>query len=281
MLTGQRAFQRETAAETMTAILNEDPPELSGTRAELSPALDRIVRHCLEKNPAERFQTARDVAFALEAFSGTSLTAVSGAIPAAPAPARWRRPLAMAVVAVAALAAGVLADRAIRPAPASVAFETKTWDSEWITNARFSPDGQTIVFSAAPTGNIPQLFVIRPGTVTSQPLGEPGVHLLSISSKGELAVITGARPIGHRLFRGTLARMTMDGAPRPWMEHISEADWSPDGSTMAVIRVEGGKAVLEYPIGKALFESVGGYLSDLARVTGRQAGRVLRSSHPR
>ena len=57
--------------------------------------------------------------------------------------------------------------------------------------------------------------------------------------------------------------MTMDGAPRPWMEHISEADWSPDGSTMAVTRVEGGKAVLEYPIGKALFESVGGYLSDL------------------
>ena len=263
MLSGQRAFQRETPADTMTAILKEDPPELSATRADLSPALDRIVRHCLEKNAAERFQTARDVAFALEAFSGTSLTAVSGAIPAASAPARWRRPLTMAVVALVALATGVLADRAIRPAPASVAFETKTWDSEWITNARFAPDGQTIVFSAATTGNVPQLFVIRPGAVTSQPVGERGVHLLSISSKGELAVITGAQSIGHRIFKGTLARMTMEGGPRPWMEHVSEADWSPDGTTIAVIREESGKTQLEFPIGKVLYQSPGGYLSDL------------------
>ena len=80
----------------MTAILKEDPPELvSGTRADLSPALDRIVRHCLEKNPAERFQTARDVAFALEALSGTSLSRGVGGDPggagACPlASRRWR-----------------------------------------------------------------------------------------------------------------------------------------------------------------------------------------------
>ena len=66
MLTGQRAFQRDTAADTMTAILNEDPPELARPRADIPPALDRIVRHCLEKNPDERFQSARDLAFALE-----------------------------------------------------------------------------------------------------------------------------------------------------------------------------------------------------------------------
>ena len=85
MLTGQRAFQRDTAADTMTAILTEDPPELSATRPELSPALDRIVRHCLEKNPDERFQSARDVAFALEALSGTAVSrsAVAVAPPAA------------------------------------------------------------------------------------------------------------------------------------------------------------------------------------------------------
>jgi len=74
IFTGKRAFQRDTAAETMTAILREDPPDLSLSRADLPPTLDRIVRHCLEKNPAERFQTARDVAFALEAFSGTAIT---------------------------------------------------------------------------------------------------------------------------------------------------------------------------------------------------------------
>ena len=74
MRAGQRAFRRETAAETMTMILREDPAELSVSRADLPPALERIVRHCLEKNPAERFQTARDVAFALEAFSGSAIS---------------------------------------------------------------------------------------------------------------------------------------------------------------------------------------------------------------
>ena len=74
MLTGRHAFQRNTAAETMTAILREDPPDLMTTRVDLSPGLERIVRHCLEKNPVERFQSARDVAFALEALSGTEVS---------------------------------------------------------------------------------------------------------------------------------------------------------------------------------------------------------------
>jgi eukaryotic-like serine/threonine-protein kinase len=265
MLTGQRAFQRDTAAETMTAILREDPPELSAARAELSPALDRIVRHCLEKNPAERFQSARDVAFALEAFSGTSITTVSGAVPAVVTPPRrrWLLPVAFVLVAALALAAGVFADRATRPAPSPISFETKTWDSEWITNARFAPDGQTIVFSAALDGTVPRLFAIRPGTVTSQPFGPPATHLLSISSKGELAVITDAVPVGHRLFSGTLARMTMDGAPRPWMKDVREADWSPDGSTLALTRVVNDQYQLEYPIGHVLYQLTSGYLSDL------------------
>ncbi|MEX2273933.1 MAG: protein kinase [Vicinamibacterales bacterium] len=77
MLTGGRAFLRPTAAETMTAILNEDPPDLAAARAGLSPALDRIVGHCLEKDPGDRFQTARDVAFALDALSGSGVTAAS------------------------------------------------------------------------------------------------------------------------------------------------------------------------------------------------------------
>jgi dipeptidyl aminopeptidase/acylaminoacyl peptidase len=264
MLTGRRAFQHDTAAETLTAILREDPPDLPSVRADLSPALDRIVRHGLEKNPAERFQTARDVAFALEALSGTNVASVSGAVPVPPPAAmrRWMRIAVGAVVAAAVLAAAVVAGRAMRPASSPITFETKTWDAEWITNARFAPDGQTIVFSAALEGAEPRLFVIRPGTVTSQPVGEPDVHLLSVSSKGELAVLTGAQFRGHRLFRGTLARMTMDGAPRPWMTGISEADWSPDGSTLAVIRIVNARSQLEYPVGRVLYARASGYLSD-------------------
>jgi serine/threonine protein kinase/tetratricopeptide (TPR) repeat protein len=73
MLTGRRAFRGDTAVETMNAILKEEPPGLAGSAPEVSPALERVVRHCLEKNPAERFQSARDIAFALgEASSGSA-----------------------------------------------------------------------------------------------------------------------------------------------------------------------------------------------------------------
>ena len=72
IVTGQRPFTRESTVETLNAILKDDPPEPTTIRADLPPAFDRIVRHCLEKNPAERFQTARDVIFALETLTGTS-----------------------------------------------------------------------------------------------------------------------------------------------------------------------------------------------------------------
>jgi hypothetical protein len=65
MLSGKRAFQKDSSADTMAAILNEDPAELSGGGKKIPPAVDRIVRHCLEKSPAERFQSARDLAFDL------------------------------------------------------------------------------------------------------------------------------------------------------------------------------------------------------------------------
>ena len=108
MLTGRRAFQRDTAAETMTAVLREDPPEWSGTQAAVSPALDRIVRHCLEKDPGERFQAARDVAFALEALVGAGPSASGGASPPALAAAAGRRRRGRVVIASVAVAALML-----------------------------------------------------------------------------------------------------------------------------------------------------------------------------
>ena len=118
MLTGRRAFQRDTAAETMTAILREDPPDPALVRTEISPALDRIVRHCLEKNPIERFQTARDVAFALDALSG-SATGSGTSVAAVSAPAARRMPLERVAWALAVLAVGLVAAWLAwkRPAP--------------------------------------------------------------------------------------------------------------------------------------------------------------------
>ena len=263
MLSGQRAFQRDTAADTMTAILKEDPPEFAGTRTDISPALDRIIRHCLEKNPVERFQSARDVAFALEALSG-SATSAAKVIAAPGGRSRMRR---RAVVMLGALvvagAAGVFAGRAMAPRSAPpMRFTTKTFEPQTIVNARFMPDGESIVFSSALIGNLVQLFEIRSGTVEARPFGLPRTHLLSVSSKGELAVLTNAKYIAQRLFQGTLARMSIEGSPRPWMEGVREADWSPDGSTLAVVHDTGSSDRLEYPIGKALYETAG-YVSDL------------------
>jgi Tol biopolymer transport system component len=266
MLAGRRAFERDTAADTMTAILKEDPPEFDRARADIPPSLDRIIRHCLEKNVVERFQSARDVAFALESLSGSAPVPVAAAdAVSAPVARKNRRGLGMAIAAlliVAAAAAGGIAGRTtapkVLPAPR---FTMKTFEPQTIVNARFMPDGNGIVFSSALTGNAVRLFQIQAGLTEARSFGPPNTHLLSISSKGELAVLTNVSLIGQRLFKGTLARMTVEGSPRPWMENVREADWSQDGTTLAIVHDEGSKDRLEYPIGTVLYETAG-YVSD-------------------
>jgi len=266
MLDGKRAFERDTAADTMTAILKEDAPEFDRTRADIPPALDRIVRHCLEKNVVERFQSARDVAFALEALSGSA--PVPQAIPdrVTPVPVKKsRRGLGAglaALLVVAAAVGGGFAGRATAPRmPSAPRFTMKTFEPQTIINARFTPDGTGIVFSAALSGNAPRLFHIQAGLLEARPFGPTRTHLLSVSSKGELAVLTNANLIGQRLFKGTLSRMSIEGSPRPWMEDVREADWSPDGAALAIVHDVGSRDRLEYPIGSVLYETTG-YVSD-------------------
>ena len=280
MVSGARAFQRDTAADTMTAILTQEPPALVGSRPDLSPALDRIVRHCLEKNPNERFQSARDVAFALEALSGSSPSGVmpSTSTPVAPTRRFALSPLVVATAVAAAAVAGVAGSRMFQSsAPPPMAFTMKTFEPQAIFNARLMPDGETVVFSSARAGSEPSLFEIRQGTLEARPFGPPQTHLLTVSSKGELAVLTNAVYVNHRLFTGTLSRMTLEGAPRPWLDGVREADWSPDGSTLAIVRDLGTRDRLEYPIGTKLYEA-GGYLSD-PRVS-PDGTRVAFMEHP-
>ncbi|MGH9408765.1 MAG: protein kinase domain-containing protein [Vicinamibacterales bacterium] len=263
MLTGRRAYQRETPAETMTAILKEDPPEMTGLRPDLSPALDRIVRHCVEKSPSERFQSARDIAFALEALSGSGTATSSPQVAAAArVPRGWIHPVLWSASIVVAAAAGVAGARLMRPPESQVSYERKTFDVHPIFNARFLPDGKSIAYSAMNAELQTELFVLHDGRVAPERIAEPGTHLLSVSSKGELAVLTGARYILHRLFTGTLARMMPGGAPRPWMDNVREADWAPNGESIAVVHDLGnGHDQLEFPAGTPLYE-VTGYLSD-------------------
>jgi eukaryotic-like serine/threonine-protein kinase len=263
MLTGARVFVGDTGVEVMTAILRYDPPELAAPA--VPRPLDRIVRRCLEKVPTRRFQSASDIAFALEALAApTAETSALALAPTADARPPWRLAWLAAAAAIGLLVGGALTWLTRAPAqPSSTqTFEAKTFDRRPITNARFMPDGQTIVYSTTSAGNSAELFVINPSAEAPQALGVVEAHLLAVSARGELALIVNARLIDQRLYGGTLARMTVGSSPRAVTDNVREADWSPDGSQLAVVHDLGnGRDRLEYPAGTALHEA-SGYLSD-------------------
>jgi Tol biopolymer transport system component len=258
MLAGQRAFQGETAADTITSILSKEPPDLSVTNKDVHPGLDRIIRHSLEKNPEERFQSARDLAFDLEALSGISTATV-----AVPVETRKVRRVPTTVVLVAAgvafgaVAALIVAGRLARRDPPT--FHQLTFRRGTIGSARFGPDGQTILYSAAWEGKPLEPFVARSEAPESRPFGILGAEVLGLSRTGEIALALGSHRDLPFTQAGTLARATLAGgsAPREVLEEVQFADWSPDGRALAVVRVVGAKTRLEYPIGKTLFETTG------------------------
>jgi eukaryotic-like serine/threonine-protein kinase len=258
MLAGQRAFQGETAADTITSILSKEPPDLSVTNKDVHPGLDRIIRHSLEKNPEERFQSARDLAFDLEALSGISTVTV-----AVPVETRKVRRVPTTVVLVAAgvafgaVAALVVAGRLARRDPPT--FHQLTFRRGTIGAARFGPDGQTILYSAAWEGRPLEPFLARAEAPESKPFGLVGAEVLGVSRAGEIAFSLGSHESGGFTQGGTLARATLAGgsAPREVLEEVQWADWSPDGRMLAVVRDVGAKNRLEYPIGKTLLETDG------------------------
>ncbi len=253
--------------------------------AGVPPHLDRVVHRCLEKSPSQRFHAARDIAFALEAMAATPSASASGPVqPAATAAVaaagatRWWWLAGVAAAGLGGVALGALAMRQSAPAPAGVvSFDARTFNRLPITNARFMPDGKTIVYSATPSGSTPQLFVISPTAEAPQPLGVANAHLLAVSKTGELAVIVSPRFLDQRLYGGTLARMTIGSSPRPVAEDVREADWSPDGLAMAIVRDLGNlRDRLEFPAGTRLHEA-GGFLSN-PRVS-PDGGRVAFVEH--
>jgi dipeptidyl aminopeptidase/acylaminoacyl peptidase len=266
MLAGRRAFERDSAVEVMAAIVRDDPPDLP----ERVPAsVARVVRRCLEKTPAQRFQSMTDLGFALEAVAASSMTtgpASSEALPSAVTRAPQRPwpvvPIAAALGGLALGAAAMFTVGGRAPASTPVTYEAKTFDRLPVMNARFMPDGQTIVYSSAGRGFAPSLHVISPSAEAPQDLAVPNAHLLSVSRKGELALVVNARYLSQRLYTGTLARMTLGSSPRAVLESVREADWGPDAESMAIVHDLGnGRDRLEYPQGTALHE-VTGYLSD-------------------
>ena len=252
MLSGQRPFKGASAGEIMAAILKEEPPDLSVTNRNVSPGLERLVRHCLEKNPERRFQSARDLAFDLETLTGVSGAAEAARAPAAPS-RNWHRSLVPAVL----LGLGILGGwglQAIREKPSAPSYTRLTFRRGTVFGARFAPDGQTVVYSAAWEGEPARLYATRAGSVESRRLQLPDARLLAVSSTSELAILIGRQSVWTPT--GTLARVPLEGgAPRELLEDVSLADWTPDGRDLAVVRKVGGKDRLEFPIGKVLYET--------------------------
>jgi hypothetical protein len=279
MLTGQRAFEGKSQLSVASAIVEKEPAPISTVKPLTPLALDHAIRRCLAKDPEDRWQTARDLELELKWIAeGGSQTGVPIAVAARPAVRpriAWMLTAVFAVVAAAALLFASLSRRGPEP----LAFRQLNFRREAIFQASFATERDTVVYSAATWGNTPQIFTVRPDYPEPQPLGPPGMHLLAVSSKGELAVLIGARYVWHRLFTGTLARMPLGGgAPREIQEGVRQADWSPDGSQLAIIREVGGRDRLEYPIGRVLRE-VSGYMTDV-RVSPR-GDRIAYFEHPR
>jgi Tol biopolymer transport system component len=265
MLAGDQPFRRETATETMTAILKDDPPDLAVTPERvISPAMERIVRHCLEKDPGLRFQSAHDLAFALDTISGTS--ALSSATAPLGTDRRTRTQITAATAAaallVAVIAAGVVFLR--RGGNAIPIFEQVTGSRGWVRLARFSPDGQNVVFGGAWNGDPMKLWFQRPGRGSGfSALQVPDADLLAVSPTGELAISLNQTYPNRNMPSGTLARTSFTGgAPRELLEGVLDADWSPDGADIAVARWVGSRFHLEYPVSKVVY-ATGGYVSDI------------------
>jgi Tol biopolymer transport system component len=257
MLSGSRAFHRDTAAETMSAILREEPPDLSATNKNVQPGLERVIRHCLEKNPEERFHSAHDLAFDLRALSdasATAITAATGKFAVRPASRRavW---ITAALGIVAAAAAFFLGRTTIHDTPPS--FKQLTFRRGQIFAARFAPDGQTVVYSGAWDGKPMEIFVGRPESPESRPFGLAGAEVLSISKTGDMAVSLNRRVPGGFRRSGTLAQLSVAGgaAPREILKEVEWADWGPDGKSLAIARSIPKGMRVEYPIGKGLYET--------------------------
>src|SRR6202050_2716860 len=280
-------FRGETQGVITEAVLTRAPPPPIRLNPSLPAEIERIAQKLLEKDIELRYQSAAEVradlkrlkrerdssrissAVASETPSGSaaiipSAVAVKGSssgINVVPEPQSRSAGVVLGAALLAALA--VIAFLLLhRGAPvSSPAYHLLTYRRGTIRMARFAPDGQTVVYSAAWEGAPVEIFTTRFGTPESRPIEVPGAEILGISSSGEMALLLDSKQTTSQVHSGTLARMPLvGGAPREVLENVQWAGWSPDGSHVAVVRDVGGRNRLEYPVGKVLYET-GGWIS--------------------
>lgn len=234
MATGTHPFGRGPSLRVMSAIL-ADEPKLDES---LGGGLRRIVEHMIEKSPARRFESMNDVAFALEMLSGGSDAATERKTAKPKAPRRKEK------------------------RPEDIRYRRVTYRRGFVSNARFAPDG-SVVYGAAWEGNPLEVFSSLPGTPEARGLGLADADLLAVSPTGELAVSLRRVFTSGYMTTGTLARIPLaGGVPREVCEEMQDADWMPDGKSLAIIRRSGFDFVIECPIGHQVYAS-GKWISDL------------------
>jgi eukaryotic-like serine/threonine-protein kinase len=257
--TGQKPFQRKTAAETMSAIIREEPEPIGKARPDVPPPLRWIIDRCLAKEPAERYVSTRDLARDLASVRDHVSEVTSSAeapIDLGPRPLRRARRSTVLAAALLILLAGAVAGwlfaakKLPKTAPAP-SFRRVTFRSGFLQNARFAPDG-TIVYGATWAGESSGLYAVRPESPESRSFEIGHADILAVSSTGEMAVLLNQNQIS-----GTLARLPFaGGVPRPAVEDVpyASADWSPDGKELVVVRYVEGSRRLEFPLGRKLYE---------------------------
>ncbi|HUJ96376.1 MAG TPA: protein kinase [Terriglobales bacterium] len=286
MSTGKQPFSGATSAVVFDAILNKLPVPAVQLNPGLPAQMEPILNKALEKDRELRCQSAAELRADLKRLKRDSDTSSvrSGDSSSTQVSAAKTSSTKIATVAISGeerksrrlwpalafaglligLAAGLLVGKRLWGTAAASAplYHEITFRRGEIRSARFAPDGQTILYSAAWQGNPVETFAARQGTVESRSLGLGRAELLAVSSAGEMALSLGSHPVGTWVSVGTLARAPLaGGAPRPVLEDVEWADWSPDGNNLAVVRNVGGRDRLEFPIGKVLYETTGGWIS--------------------
>jgi serine/threonine protein kinase/dipeptidyl aminopeptidase/acylaminoacyl peptidase len=295
MSTGVQPFQGETSAVITEAILNRAPTAPIRLNPGLPPKLEEIINKALEKDRDMRSQTAGEMRADLkrlkrtmESSRSSSVSEASGSssstqvVPQPLAVAKKKTPVSVLLGACAliALAVGLLGGKMIfssAPPPPPL-YRQLTFRRGSIRSARFAPDGQTILYSAAWQGGPVDVFTARPEAPEARSMGLSHTQLVSVSSSSEMAVLLNSKAIGTWVSQGTLARAPLvGGAPREVLENVQWADWSADGNNLAVVRDFGGRNQLEFPIGKALYQT-GGWIGH-PRVS-PQGDRIAFVDHP-
>ena len=277
LLSGQRVFRAGSIVESGYSILHDEPAPLPPS---VPPGVAQVVQRCLAKDPEQRFQSARDVAFSLEALRGTGTATPRDPLP--PLGRRRRRGLSLlgwAALGLVLAAGSYVAGRGARQTVAQPLIREITFQRGSIYAARFAPDGRTVHFSAAWSGGMPELYTTAVDSHVIRGLGIGEAQLLAVSGAGELAVLI--RPQFQAGFglRGTLAVVPqLGGTPRELITDVFHADWAPDGVNLAVVRSGDEGTTLEFPLGHPVFRSTG-FVSD-PRIS--PAGdRVAFLDHPR